>query len=286
MAEYFAIQAALCFAISHILIRRGLATSNALTGSIISLGLSALTMWVMSPFFLTWSSFFTHAVFYFIAAGIFAPGLGRTFVYMGIERIGVARSTPISNTTPMFASVIAVLLMGETWTLQNFLGTSLVIVGVVTLSRTHGEQHKEWRKTDLVFPILAALSFAVSSNLRKLGLLVENVPIMASAVTATTAFLFVAGVTQLRGGLQLLKISRSSLLWFFAGGMANTAAMLSVFYALSHGKVVVVEPLVSTNPVFGILLAAVFLRDVEVITRRVVAGASCTVVGTLFVVLA
>jgi uncharacterized membrane protein len=109
---------------------------------------------------------------------------------------------------------------------------------------------------------------------------------MASAVTATTAFLFVAAATQLRGGLRLLQISRPSLLWFFAGGMANTAAMLSVFYALSYGKVVIVEPLVSTNPVIGILLAAIFLRDVEVITRRVLIGASCTILGTLFVVLA
>jgi len=284
MAEYFAIQAALCFAVSHILIRRGLVTSNALTGSVISLGLSALTMWIISPFFLTWGSFLTHASFYFIAAGIFAPGLGRTFVYMGIERIGVARSVPISNCSPMFASLFAVLLVGESWTLQNFLGTTLVILGVITLSRTHPEQ-KEWRKADLVFPLLAALAFGISSNLRKLGLLVENVPIMASAVTATTAFLFVAAATQLRGGLRLLKISRPSLLWFFAAGMANTAAMLSVFYALSYGRVVIVEPLVSTNPVMGILLAAIFLRDVEVITRRVLIGAGCTVLGTIFVVL-
>jgi uncharacterized membrane protein len=284
MAEYFAIQAALCFAVSHILIRRGLVTSNALTGSVISLGLSALTMWIISPFFLTWGSFATHASFYFIAAGIFAPGLGRTFVYMGIERIGVARSVPISNCSPMFASLFAVLLVGESWTLQNFLGTTLVILGVITLSRAHPEQ-KAWRKADLVFPLLAALAFGISSNLRKLGLLVENVPIMASAVTATTAFLFVAAATQLRGGLRLLKISRPSLLWFFAGGMANTAAMLSVFYALSYGRVVIVEPLVSTNPVMGILLAAIFLRDVEVITRRVLLGAGCTVLGTIFVVL-
>src|SRR5688572_13931802 len=127
MAQYFAIQAALCFAISHILIRRGLVTSNALTGSNISLGLSALTMWIVAPFFLTWSSFLTSAAFYFVAAGIFAPGLGRTFVYMGIERIGVARSVPISNASPLFASLFAVLLVGEDWTLQNFLGTILVI---------------------------------------------------------------------------------------------------------------------------------------------------------------
>jgi uncharacterized membrane protein len=33
MAEYYALQAALCFSIAHIFVRRGLVQSNALTGS-------------------------------------------------------------------------------------------------------------------------------------------------------------------------------------------------------------------------------------------------------------
>ena len=44
----------------------------------------------------------------------------------------------------MFASIFAVLLVGEVWTLQNFLGTSLVILGVVILSRVQTEQ-EQWR---------------------------------------------------------------------------------------------------------------------------------------------
>lgn len=49
--------------------------------------------------------------------------------------------------------------------------------------------------------------------------------------------------------------------------------MLSVFYALSHGKVVIVEPLVSSNPVLTLLLASIFLRDVEALSTRVILGA-------------
>ncbi len=95
MAEYFAIQASVCFAVSHILIRRGLVASNAITGSFISLSISAVTLWVMIPFFIPLSSFRTSAVWYFIVAGIFAPGLGRILSYVAIERIGVARSVPV-----------------------------------------------------------------------------------------------------------------------------------------------------------------------------------------------
>jgi uncharacterized membrane protein len=62
--------------------------------------------------------------------------------------------------------------------------------------------------------------------------------------------------------------------------------MLSVFYALSHGKVVIVEPLVSSNPVLTLLLTAIFLRDVEALSRRVIIGALLTVVGTILVITA
>ncbi len=81
-----------------------------------------------------------------------------------------------------------------------------------------------------------------------------------------------------------MQLSRRSLGWFFAAGLANTASMVSVFYALSFGQLVVVEPLVSTNPVLSILLSAIFLKDLEAITRRVVLGAVCTVIGTILVV--
>lgn len=282
MVEYFSLQAALCFAVSHIFIRRGLVTSDAFTCSFISLGMTALTLWLLTAFFLPLSSFWTPTVGYFIAAGFFAPALGRIFTYMGIERIGVSRSVPVSNSSPLVASIIAVLVVEEIWTALNFLGTTLVVLGVVVLSRS-GAGGAEWRKIDMIYPILASLAFGISANLRKLGLLAENVPLMAATVTSTTGFLFAVALLQTRGGFRSLVLAPSGCAWFFAAGLGNTAAMISVFYALSLGKVVIVEPLVAANPVLSILLSAIFLKDLEVITPRVVVGAALTVVGTVLV---
>jgi len=283
MAEYFSLQAALGFAISHILIRRGLVTSNAVTGAFISLGMTALILWLLLPFFIPLADLWTPAVWYFLAAGLFAPGLGRTLTYVGIERVGVARSVPISNSSPMFASILAVFLLEELWTLQNFLGTTFVILGIAVLSRARAGQ-SEWRRLDLIYPVVAAAAFGISSNLRKLGLMASNIPLMAAAVTATTAVVFSLCHLQVRGGWRVLKLSRVNWGWFFAAGLANTAATLSVFHALSFGKVVVVEPLVAVNPVISLLLSAIFLKDLEIITARVVLGALCTVAGTILVV--
>lgn len=283
MAEYFAIQAALCFAVSHVLIRRGLVTSNAITGSFISLGMTALILWLLLPFFVPLATLWTPAVWYFLAAGIFAPGLGRTLTYVGIEKVGVARAAPIANSYPMFASLLAVFLLQEVWTLQNFLGTTLVICGIAILSSSHGGQ-VQWRRVDLFYPVVAALGFGISSNLRKLGLMASNVPFMAAPVAATTAFVFSMCLLQARGGRRVFMLSRANWGWLFAGGIANTAATLSVFHALSFGNVVVVEPLVASNPVFSLILSAIFLKDLERITLRVVLGALCAVTGTALVI--
>ena len=283
MAEYFALQAAFCFAVSHILIRRGMVGSNSLTASFISLTMSAVVLCTLAAFYVPVSALWTSTIWYFVVAGIFAPGLGRTLNFVGIERIGVARAVPIVNSSPIFASVFAVFFLNEIWVAQNILGTSLVILGVIILSSIKPATGP-WRKMDVIYPVLGAVSFGVSTNLRKAGLLIENLPIMAAAVTAATAFIFSCGLLYAKGGRTAFLLPRASLAWYFAAGIFNTAAMLSVFHALSAGKVVIVEPLIAANPVLSLLLTAIFLKDLEAISLRVVAGAVCTVAGTILVV--
>jgi DME family drug/metabolite transporter len=285
MEIYFSFQAALCFSIAHIFIRRGLVESNAMTGSFISLSTTATVLWLLFPFFAGLSDLWTPASLIFVAAGIFAPGIGRTMSYVGIEKIGVARSVPIANSSPIFASILAVIFLAEVWLLQNIVGTLLVISGVVALSMAKPAQGR-WRKFDVIYPAVGALAFGASSILRKAGLEYVAIPVLAGAVTAGTAAFFSFALLQFRGGKEALKLTRQSAAWLFPAAFFNTAATLSVFYALSHGKVVIVEPLVSSNPVLTLLFTAIFLRDLEAVNLRVIGGALLTVTGTILVVLA
>ena len=149
MATYFSFQAALCFSIAHIFIRRGLVESNAMTGSFISLAMSAGVLWCLMPFFVPLSALWRPAIAIFVVAGIFAPGIGRTLSYVGIEKIGVARSVPVVNSSPIFASIFAMVVLGEVWALQNIVGTLLVIGGVVILSMVKRAEG-QWRKGDII----------------------------------------------------------------------------------------------------------------------------------------
>jgi uncharacterized membrane protein len=81
-----------------------------------------------------------------------------------------------------------------------------------------------------------------------------------------------------------LLFNRRCSAWLFAGALINSAAILSFFSALNVGTVVRVEPLVACNPLLTILWASIFLRQLETLSWRVVAGALVTVAGTVLVV--
>jgi uncharacterized membrane protein len=285
MAEYYAFQAALCFSIAHIFVRRGLAGSNALTGSVISLGTSTVIFWTLASLLAPLSQLSSPAIGYFIVGGFFAPAIGQTLGYIGMERIGVARSSPIVNTSPMFSSILAVLLLGEIWLVQNILGTALVISGVVILS-TSRPATGEWHKLDAIYPVLAAVAFGISTTFRKTGLMTIHVPLLAAAVTVATAFVVLLALVWFKGGLKVLRFNRRSSFWLFGGAPINSGAILSFFSALNVGTVVRVEPLVACNPLLTILWASIFLRQLETLSWRVVVGAIVTVSGTLLVLTA
>jgi len=285
MAEYFAFQAALCFSIAHIFVRRGLVNSNALTGSFISLGTSAAIFWLLALALVPLSTLRAPGVGYFVAAGVFAPAIGQTLGYVGMEKIGVARSAPIVNTSPIFSSVFAVFILGEVWTRQNMLGTCLVILGIIVLSSSKAAAG-EWRKKDIIYPLLGAVAFGISTTLRKSGLMTVPLPLLAAAVTVGTAFVVLLLIIRVRGGRRALKFHRQSDGWMFGAALVNTGAILSFFSALNLGKVVRVEPLVACNPLLTILWAAIFLRQIERLSPRIIFGALVTVAGTVLVVTA
>jgi drug/metabolite transporter (DMT)-like permease len=75
------------------------------------------------------------------------------------------------------------------------------------------------------------------------------------------------------------------LLVVLAAGITISLGMVCIYYALDLGKVSVVIPISSTGPFFSLLLAAVFLRDVEKVTLRIVASAVMIVGGVVLLTL-
>ena len=70
-----------------------------------------------------------------------------------------------------------------------------------------------------------------------------------------------------------------------AAGVTISLGMTCIYYALDLGKVSVVIPISSTGPFFSLILAAIFLRDVEKVTLRIVISAAMIVGGVVLLTL-
>ena len=69
--------------------------------------------------------------------------------------------------------------------------------------------------------------------------------------------------------------------WFIPTGLLAGLGVLAVFRALEGGDVSVVGPIIMSQPLIVVFFSALFLRDLEKLTWRVVAGAAMTVLGVV-----
>ena len=70
------------------------------------------------------------------------------------------------------------------------------------------------------------------------------------------------------------------------GGALESLASCSCSMRFTYGPVVVVTPLTAMLPLWVVLGSKLFLRDLEKITPRIVAGAALVVAGTIAITLA
>jgi uncharacterized membrane protein len=71
--------------------------------------------------------------------------------------------------------------------------------------------------------------------------------------------------------------------FFLAGGLSLALGWLCIFYALSHGAVVLVAPLAGLYPIIVLILSVFLLKDVEKVTRKTVIGCCIVMAGVLLI---
>ena len=201
---------------------------------------------------------------------------------MGIARLGVSRAGPLRATSPLFAVVVAVVLLGERPPLVVYGGTALVVMGAWFLSWRRGEE-RSWKLTDLLFPLGAAFIGAGSQNLRRAGLLLLPDPYVGTAIGTTTSLLIFSVYLTITKRLSLVRSSRESFPFFGSAALLSAAAQLLNFIALNHGSVSVVVPVLGSSPLFAVLFSGLFLRGTDRVTGKIVAGAVLIVIGILLI---
>ncbi|MCJ7596942.1 MAG: EamA family transporter, partial [Desulfobacterales bacterium] len=128
---------------------------------------------------------------------------------------------------------------------------------------------------DLIFPIMAGAAYGLSHVFRKIGLNINNEPVLGTTIQAMAAFSFPILFAFLRKKRSDAAAWKSARGWMIFGlaGLLSVIGQVCLFYALSLGEVVIVSPLSATSQFFVLILAAVFLRKSEIITWKIVLGA-------------
>ena len=142
------------FAVSMVLINRGVLSVDYFRGLLTNLGVNALFLWIYVLIFTDKIDLWQPANLLFVMIGFFVPGVARYFIFKGMERLGASISSCLTNSTPLFATLIAVLFLHERPSVTNLLGTFTIVSGIISLS-WRGTA-KTWHTRDLLFPLAAA----------------------------------------------------------------------------------------------------------------------------------
>jgi len=285
-AELFALGSAFLFALHNMFTKKALRYSNPATAVISSLLINIVFLWSVSIIFLPLSSLASSALLIFVAVGFFQPGLTRLLTYKGIDALGVAITDPIRATTPLFSAAMAILFLGEKITLPIIAATFMIIAGIALLSLRQGSMKLAGSAVFLWYPIIASALAGATQVARKFGLAAVPHPFLAAAVTATSSFVVsVLTMWYVEKTQETWKMNQRCFWWFLAAGVTVSLSMACIYYALDGGKVSVVIPISSTGPFFSLIFSALFLRDVERVTSRIVLSAAMIVGGVLLITL-
>lgn len=271
-----ALSSALCAASATILIQRGLRGSTFYAGAWINVVVGVIAAWSAALLLVRFDTFPWQAVPYFALSGLIGTTGGRLFRVLAIQKVGAPVASAVNNMTPLVASGLAILLLGERVTLPIIGGTLVIVAGTILLSLSG--RLVGFRARDLLYPFIGASCFGTVQILRKLGLASAG-PLLGATINVTAALIATTAFVAASGNLGSLRCSRRSLLYFIGGGIAENGGVFLLLLALGFGDVSVVIPLAGTAPLFVLGLAYLIPSERSKLGWRIVAGVALIVLG-------
>jgi uncharacterized membrane protein len=145
--DILALTAAVGWAISGILVRKGSKHSAVASAVLLSLLATACSLWSVGWWYFPLGFLHSPAIFYFVLGGLIQPAFVRFLNYTGISRLGASRAQALRAATPLFASVIALIALHERPGIEVYIAIFLTVTGIGLVSyRREGES--DWKIFD------------------------------------------------------------------------------------------------------------------------------------------
>jgi drug/metabolite transporter, DME family len=277
--QILALITSICYAGALVCSRLGLRYSTPTTVTLVSILAQNLLLWTAVFVWTGIPAVSWVSVSLFGIVGISQLGV-RLLAYTGVLKIGASRSSALQSINPLISATIAIVVLRESAAPATVVGTLLVVAGVILVSWKAEKELLSFRWWHLLLPMGAAILSGVNHPIRRYALGLSNEPLFFSAFMGfVTLFAFAAYMTTSSKEPRLAWDRRA--LWpFVCTGIFETFSIFLIITALSIGPVVVIAPVAATYPVWSLIGAKLFLKDVERIGLKAAVGILSVVAGT------
>jgi drug/metabolite transporter (DMT)-like permease len=277
-AIILALASALCYGLGLTLTQSGLRYVEPAPGAAISIPTSALLFVAAAPIALAGATPVWTALPVFAAVGLLFPAAATLITFEANRRLGPVITGSLGNLAPVFAVLLAFVLLGEPLRLGQMLGLAIILAGVLALTGPRGRPGAGWASWSVPLPLVTAALRGFIQPVIKLGLAVWPSPFAAVLVGYLVSAAVVITALRLRTGRWRPAADARGFAWFAGVGACNGLAVLLMYAALARGPVTIVSPLVATYPLVTVAASALARHAVGDQMRAAV-GAALTVVG-------
>jgi drug/metabolite transporter (DMT)-like permease len=219
----------------------------------------------------------------FLLTGLIAPGGSQMLYVLSVKEIGAARAAVIMGAGPLVAVTIAFTVLGEPLETALVVGAVLIVLGVVALAGER-DRPEHLRLVGIGLALASTVFFATRDNIvRWLADDTTVDPQLAATATIVSGTLVMATYVFVLRGRRVVGDVRRAFPPFAVPGVLWGLSYAAIFEAFYRGRVSVVSPLVATEALFGVLLAALIIGRSELIGRHVIAAAALIVSGGVLI---
>jgi drug/metabolite transporter (DMT)-like permease len=259
----------------------------------------------------------TNGFFLFVLAGVFSTFLGRWFFYESAVIYGPAKASVYQISSPLFAAVIAWIVLGETLTPVRVAGMVIAVLGLLVVTdiralyasrkpaagapatapapaagapaaqrRMLGTSFRSLLNSSGSLGIAGSLAYAVGNVLRGAGVHAWHEPILGTLLGASAGvalhILFSSGVKESIRGIR--DAHRMGLFLFAMTGVTGILAQVCTIASLRYVPVSVTALITLSMPALVFPASYFLLKNQEKITMRTVLGCILTFAGIVVII--
>ncbi|MEM1986243.1 MAG: DMT family transporter [Nitrososphaeria archaeon] len=222
-----------------------------------------------------------EGVLMFLIAGILNPGLSRVFFYKSVEKIGAVLTSSITPSSPIISAIFAVIILNEEPWVGLWLSIACIVIGSILIEiGSHGKNFEAKTGTWLILPVLASLATGLNDVVRKQALTFLSQPLFGTTLAYVATLSLYTAAFSFNGKLLSL-LNKNNFKLFWKSGIFLALGQLSSFYALNFGRVLIVAPLIYTQPLFVFLLTITTLKKIENMTWKPLMGSIVMILGII-----